>query len=144
MISENWFMQIESTIYTHLQYQLAGRNDAPFPNLNCTTSSQNESLEDVSDFPTIYIHMLPPLEIGNDLYNDTIAGLNVTFELQVFSDKSESQCRKIITAAILEMKKLRFNVSMFPDPQTENKKYYAIARFNRVVGAADQDIVPNE
>ena len=142
MVSETWFSEIESTIYTHLQYQLAGRVDAPYPSLNCTTSSQNESLENVSDFPTIYIHMLPPLEMGNDLYNTDIAAVNATIELQVFSDKSETQCRRIMSSAIIEMKKLHFNVDMFPDPQTADKKYYAIARVSRVIACGDSDIVP--
>lgn len=144
MVSETWFSEIESTIYTHLQYRLAGEYDAPFPNLNCTTSSQNESLENVSDFPTLYIHMLPPLEIGNDLTNEDVCAINATIELQVFSDKSESECRKIMSSAILEMKVLHFNVAMLPDPQTADKKYYAIARFNRVIASGDQDIVPQE
>ena len=144
MVNDTWFAQIESTVYTHLQYRLAGRIDAPFPELTCTTSSQNESLENVSDFPTLYIHLLPPQEIGNDLLNEDIAALNATFELQAFSDKSESQCRKIMSEAVIEMKKLHFNVPMLFDPQTTDKKYFAIARFNRVIGAGDKDIVAQE
>lgn len=144
MVSETWFSEIESTIYTDLEYKLALSVSAPFPNLNCTTSSQSETIENITDFPALYVHLLPPVEIGSDLYNDTIAALRVTIELQVFSDKSESECRKIMNAAILEMKRLHFNVTMFPDAQTVNKRYYAIARFNRVIGAADQDIVPTE
>lgn len=142
MVSETWFSEIESTIYTILQYKLTYVDDAPFPDLNCTTSSQSESLEGVNDFPTLYVHMLPPTEIGNDLYNEDVAAIRATFELQVFSDISESECRKIMNACILEMKKLRFNVSLFPDPQTSDKKYYAIARFTRVIASGDTDIVP--
>ena len=49
-----------------------------------------------------------------------------------------------MNACISEMKKLKFKVSMFPDPQTTDKKYYAIARFSRVVASGDEDIVPKE
>lgn len=141
MISDTWFSEIESTIFTLLQYVLVEQIGAPYPTLNCTTSSQNESLENVDDFPALYIHLLPPVEMGNDLYNEDIAALRATLELQVFSDESESECRQIMNACIREMKKLHFNISMFPDPQTSDKKYFAIARFTRIVASGDLDIV---
>lgn len=144
VISEIWFSQIESTIFTLLQYDLVEKDSAPFPNLNCTTSSENESLDGISDFPALYVHMLPPEEVGNTLYNGDIPAIRATFELQVFSNKSESECRKIMNACIMEMKKLYFNISMFPDPQTSDKKYFAIARFNRIIAGGDADIVPQE
>ena len=144
MVSDTWYAEIESTIYTHLEYKLVLSGIAPFPNLNCTTSSQSETIENITDFPALYIHLLPPVEMGNDLHNEDVAAINATIELQIFSDKSESECRKIITAAIREMKKLHFNVAMFPDPQTADKRYFAIARFTRVIAAGDQDIVPQE
>lgn len=144
MISETWFSEIESTIFTLLQYVLVEQIGAPYPTLNCTTSSQNESLENVDDFPALYVHLLPPVEMGNDLYNEDIAALRATLELQVFSDESESECRQIMNACIREMKKLHFNISMFPDPQTSDKKYFAIARFTRIVASGDTDIVTQE
>lgn len=142
MISDVWYSEIESTLYTHLQYKLADMVGAPYPQLNCTTSSQSESIDNIDIFPTLYIHMLSPIEIGNDLRNEQVAAVNATIELQVFSDVSESECRKIITSAVQEMKSLHFNVAMFPDPQTADKKYFAIARFTRVIASGDQDIVP--
>lgn len=144
MISDTWYSEIESTIFTLLQYVLVEKLDAPYPTLNCTTSSQNESLENIDDFPALYVHLLPAVEIGNDLRNEVVAAVRATIELQVFSDQSESECREIMNACICEMKKLFFNINMLPDPQTSDKKYFAIARFSRVVAAGDADIVPRE
>ena len=144
MVSETWYSEIESTILTHLQYRLTERFDAPYPALNCTTSSQTESVEDVKDFPTLYVHMLSPVEAGNDLTNATVNAVNATFDLQVFSDKSEDECRKIITTVIQEMKSLHFSVPMFPDPQTSNKKYFAITRMSRIIASGDSELVPQE
>ena len=144
MISDTWYSEIESSVFTLLQYVLVEKVDAPYPTLNCTTSSENESLENVDDFPALYVHLLPPLEMGNDLFNEDVTALRVTVELETFSDNSEDECRKIMNACIREMKKLHFNVSMFPDPQTVDKKYFAIARFTRMVAGGDADIVPKE
>lgn len=144
MISETWYSEIESTIFTLLQYVLVEKEGAPYPLLNCTTSSQNESLENVDDFPALYVHLLPPVEMGNDLCNEDITALRATVELQIFSDQSENECRKIMDACIREMKKLHFTIPMFPDPQTADKKYFAIARFSRVIAGGDAEIVPKE
>lgn len=141
MVSETWYSEIESTIFTYLQYQLKTRLDAPFPKLNLTTANQ-KNVDEVDKFPTVYVHMLPCVETGRELLNETVPAVRATFEIQVYSDKSESECRKIITSCIQEMKKLHFNVTILPDPQTSDKKYYAISRFTRIIGNGDSDIVP--
>lgn len=140
MISDTWFSEIESSIVTTLEYNLVLKDSAPFPNLNCTTSSQNESLEGVNDFPALYVHMLAAPEVGNTLDNTEISAIRATFELQVYSNKSEGECRKILNACILEMKKLHFNTTI-PDPQSAGGKYFALARFTRIIAGGDKDIV---
>lgn len=144
MVDETWYEKIESYILTILKYELVQKLLAPYPKLTCTTSNQEESLDLVGDFPTMYVHMLPPYEIGRDLTNVTVNGINCTFELTVYSDKSEKECRQIITAGIQQMKKLHFNVETFPDPRTSDKKYIAIARLNRVIASGDRELVPQD
>lgn len=144
MVDETWYDKIESYILTILKYELVQKSSAPFPKLTCTTSNQEESLELVGDFPTMYVHMLPPYEVGRDLTNVTVNGINCTFELTVYSDKSEKECRQIITAGIQQMKKLHFNVETFPDPRTSDKKYIAITRLNRVIASGDKELVPQD
>ena len=144
MVDETWYDKIESYILTILKYELVQKLSAPFPKLTCTTSNQEESLELVGDFPTMYVHMLPPYEVGRDLANVTVNGINCTLELTVYSDKSEKECRQIITAGIQQMKKLHFNVETFPDPRTSDKKYIAITRLNRVIASGDKELVPQD
>ena len=144
MVDETWYDKIESYILTILKYELVQKLLAPYPKLTCTTSNQEESLDLVGNFPTMYVHMLPPYEVGRDLTNDTVNGINCTFELTVYSDKSEKECRQIITAGIQQMKKLHFNVETFPDPRTSDKKYIAIARLNRVIASGDRELVPQD
>ena len=142
MVDEIWYSKIESYILTILKYELVQKVSAPYPKLTCTTSNQEESLEYVGNFPTMYVHMLPPLEVGMDLTNETVNGVSCSFEIIIYSDKSENDCRNIITAGIRQMKKLHFNVETFPDPRTSDKKYIAIARFNRVIASGDKELIP--
>lgn len=91
MVDETWYEKIESYILTILKYELVQKLSASFPKLTCTTSNQEESLELVGDFPTMYVHMLPPYEVGRDLTNVTVNGiialLNLLF-IQISQKKS--------------------------------------------------------
>ena len=141
-ISETWYSEIESTLLTTLEYKLVEKANAPFPNLTCTTSSENDSVDGIATFPTLYIHLLPLVEVGMDLTNESVNAVRATLELQVFSNRSEAECRKIMTRGLQEMKLLHFNVTSFPDYQTSNKRYFAIARCTRIIAGGDSEIVP--
>lgn len=133
-MASTWYSQIESSIFTYLQYMMKNRQNAPYPRLNCTTKSQSTK---PSEFPTLYIHNLNPVEMAQDLENDEVNALLATIEIQVFSNVSEKEANDIMTTAISLMKENRWNVTMFPDPQTSNKISYAIARFRKLVTESD-------
>lgn len=130
---DNWFSQIESKVFTRIKYMLSEKTDAPYPDLNCTTVSQNM----VVKFPTLYLHELQPVETGNDLVNVSVNAVLSTIEIQVWADTTEKECKDILTAAILEMKQLGFNVTMFPNVQTDSKIAWGVARFRRMIGSCD-------
>ena len=132
-MKDNWFAEIESNVFTQVSYMLVERTDAPYPELNCTTVSQNT----VVRFPTLYLHELQPVEAGNDLLNESVNAVLSTIEIQVWSNVSEKDCKDIITAAVLEMKRLGYNVTMFPSVQTDSKIAWGAARFRRMVGSCD-------
>lgn len=133
-MASTWYSQIESSIFTYLQYMMKNRQNAPYPRLNCTTKSQSTK---PSEFPTLYIHNLNPVEMAQDLENDEVNALLATIEIQVFSNVSEKEANDIMTTAISLMKENRWNVTMFPDPQTSDKISYAIARFRKLVTESD-------
>lgn len=138
-MANTWFSQIESTTLTYIQYVMKDKVGAPYPRLNCTTKSESTT---PSEFPTLYLHTLTPIEQGQDFENNEVNAVLSTIEIQVFSNKSEDEAHKIITSAISFMKDLRWNVTMFPDPQTNDKISFCIARFRKLV--TKNDIERNE
>lgn len=132
-MNEDWFAKLEETILTQLDYMLAQRADAPFPNLVVTSANQNQ----VTAFPTLYIHELSPVETGNDLNNQSVNAVIETIEIQIWTNETEEECRRLMSAAIVEMKRMRFNCTAFPNIQTENKVAFGVARFRRMIGNAD-------
>lgn len=129
-----WYADLESKIFTIVQYHLKTEKDAPFPKLKCTTASSSDF---PTEFPTLYLHELSPLENNQDMENDEVISILHSIEIQVFSNKSESEVRSIMASAIDEMKKLRYSVTLFPDPTTTNKVSSAVARFRRTIAKDD-------
>ena len=133
-MADNWFSQIQSKIYTQVTYMLKKK----YKNLNCTTSNENET---PATFPTLYLHELAPLELGQDLTNESVNAIRCTIEIQVWASggvSAELDCRNILTDASLEMKRLNFNISAMPSIQTTNKIAWGVIRCTRVIGAADK------
>ena len=133
MFDERWFSKIESNVFTQVEYMLALRKEAPYPKMKCTTVSQTT----INNFPTLYLHELQPVESGMDLTNESVNAVLCTIEIQVWSNKSEKECKDILADATLEMKRMGFNVTMFPTPITDNKIAWGAARFRRMIGAGD-------
>ena len=133
-MASTWFSEIESKVFTYISYKMTEKTGAPYPQLNCTTKSQTTT---PSKFPTLYLHNLTPVEQSQDLENDEVNSLLATIEIQVFSNQSEDEANNIMTSAIAFMKDLRWNVTMFPDPQTNDKVSFTIARFRKLVTEDD-------
>ena len=133
MYKEDWFSRIEASVFSQVDYMLASKKGAKYPNLKCTTVSQNT----ITHFPTLYLHELQPVEAGMDLTNESVNAVLSTIEIQVWTNTTERDCKNILTDVILEMKRMGFNVTMFPSIQTDSKIAWGVSRFRRMVGSGD-------
>ena len=137
-MSESWFMNIESYVFTVFEKRMNDKFDRIF----CTTS--NKDIRE-RHFPCVYLHLVEQSEVGNDLDNITINAVRTSFRVQVYS-KTAAECRAITTEAVLQLKKLRFNVIEMPVYASERDKsvFFSDARFSRIIGGGDSDIVPQD
>lgn len=137
-MSEIWFMNIEPYVFTVFKKRMKDK----FPHAYYTTENQNVTEK---KFPCVYLHLVDQAEIGNDLDNTTVNAVRANFRVQVFS-KTAAENRSIMTEAVMQLKQLRFNVTMMPVFAAERDKsvFFSDARFSRVIGAGDRDIVPQK
>lgn len=137
-MSESWFMNIEPYVFTVFKKRMREKFDHVF----YTTSNQDVR---ESKFPCVYLHLVEQTEIGNDLDNVTVNAVRASFRVQVFS-KTAAENQEIMTEAVLQLKKLRFNVIQMPIFASERDKsvFLSEARFSRVIGGGDSDIVPQD
>ena len=128
---DNWFSKVQSKVFTQVSYMLK----KTYTKLNCTTSNESET---PSKFPTLYLHELAPLEVGQDLTNESINAIKCTMEIQVWTNTTETDCRNILTDATLEMKRLNFNITAMPIVQTTDKISWGVIRCTRIIGNSDE------
>ena len=105
-----------------------------YPSLKCTTKNESET---PASFPTLYLHELQPLEVGQDLTNTSVNGIRCTIEIQVWTNTTEEDCRKILNSAVTEIKQMRFNISAMPIVQTKDKIAWGVIRATRIIGNSD-------
>jgi len=134
-MDETWYSKIESTVISQVEYMLKARANAPYPNLNITSKNQ-ETIP--ASFPTMYIHELDPIERGQDLNNVTVNAILHTMEIQVWTNEGQSKCKSILTAAITELKRMRYNIIMFPTVKTNEGIAWGVFRARRTIGAGDK------
>ena len=137
-MDEAWFSKIEPNVYTVFKKRMRKK----FPGLNITTD-QAEVNE--RKFPVVHLQELDQIETGNDLTNITVNAVIATFQVRVYS-KSAAECKDVMTEAVLQMKKLAFNITAMPIYTSEMDKtlYFSVSRFRRVIGSGDSDIVPQQ
>lgn len=129
-----WYTQLESKVFSQIEYMLKNREDAPFPNLTCTSVNENPN---EADFPCLFLHELDPVERGNDLDNATVNAVMHTIEVQVWTNEGQTSCKNIINSAVLELKRLRYNIIMLPAVKTSSGISWGVCRARRIVGAND-------
>lgn len=133
-MDETWYSKIESQVISQVEYMLKSRVDAPYPNLNITSKNQETK---PASLPTMYIHELEPVERGQDLDNVAINAVLHTMEVQVWTNVSQNECKAILTAAITELKRLRYNIIMLPTVKTDDGLAWGAFRARRMIGAND-------
>lgn len=125
---------IESKVYTRLKNNVSETFISKYPTYTVTTSDKRPSK---MTYPYVYVHEMTGIERGSTLENDTLAALNVTFQVEVYSDKSQTVTSDTMKEIVRIMKSMRFSVSAFPENLNTDSLYRKVARFERLIGDGD-------
>lgn len=88
-------------------------------------------------FPTLLLQMLESPEVGQDLDNTTVNGINAGFQIDVIDNqKTRTRVKEIMSEVRRIMKSMRFNLRDAPDMDTNDEKR-SILRVNRIIGHGD-------
>lgn len=89
-------------------------------------------------FPTIYINSIGATELAQDMENDTVNAITSIIEVQVFTQNSLSEAKKLANEVCDAMKTMRYNISISPYQSNINDNKRVVSRFRRVVCSLDE------
>lgn len=134
MADENqWAFDLETKIYSIVKSRLTSKL-TKYPNAMITNKGTSTT---TAMFPTIYIHELPGAERGQDLSGQNINAISETFQVDVTTNVSQSDAKKVMSLVAMEFKKLRFTITTFPDLSSSDDVYRSTMRCTRIIGAND-------
>ena len=79
-MDSSWVFDIQTTIYSRLKAKCEAKLKSVFPNINVTMDSHALT---TPRFPTVYVHFLAPIEVGNDLDGQDVNAIYLTAQTEV-------------------------------------------------------------
>lgn len=125
---------LESKIYTKIKYSFSDQIKKKYPDLEFTTS---DNVSTKPKFPTVYIHMLPSPEIGQDLEGLLINGTYANFQIKVTHNKKYNIAREVMNEVVRILKTMRFSIQEMPYSEFKDDAFSVLVRARRTIGAGE-------
>lgn len=134
-MANEWVEDIDSTIFTLIKINMPEKIKSKYPSIKYT-KEDSSSIE--AKFPTVKIAVVGMTERGNDLENTSINAIDITFQIDVLSNKNRVETKEIIFAIVDILKMFHFNIRpSMPIPSKEGDIYRYTMRAQRIIGAGD-------
>lgn len=131
----SWIFLIPSIVFSKVKNNFSETIKTKY-NMGDSNFSTVDSQNKDAVFPFVYIHLLPAVETGRDLEGIEINGGLFTFQVSVWSNKSQSATREVMSEVLRIMKTMRFDVVSMPEFVTKDV-YESVARFRRNISKND-------
>ena len=129
MAQNQWVIDLESKVLSLVKGKTYNKLKKRYPQIMYTTSSiSNDSQR---NFPCVYVHELGGSEANSDLERTRINTIVAGFQIEVYSNTSQLDCRTIMAEIMDCIKKLMFDVKMSPYADNQSPIYRYVARFER-------------
>lgn len=129
-----WYMMIPLMVFTKIKQNFSqtikdtyGMTDKNFSTVG---SSDTPAV-----FPFVYFNAMAASEIGADLQGNSLNGALFSFQIEVYSNKSQTDARKVMEEISRIMKTMGFEINAMPSFENAKDIHRMVARFRRVIGA---------
>ena len=89
-------------------------------------------------FPFVFVRSLASSEAGEDLEGNTINAAFLSFQVDVYDNRTQSRARNVMDEVIRIMKTMRFQVLSMPEFDASSDEPRITARFRRLIGSGDE------
>lgn len=131
-----WVMYLQSQIFTRIKNEFSSKLKTEY-NMTASNFSTVGSADTPAVFPFVYVKLLPAVEMGMDLYGNSINAGLFTFQVDVTDNKSQERSKEVAFEILRIMKSMRFEVTAMPSFEGTKNTYRSTMRFRRVIGDGD-------
>lgn len=128
-----WVLDLGDIIYDNIEEYVTNDIGKKYKDLFFTSSDINENN---ANFPAVVIKELPSMEMGMTLVNDGINAVLYGVQVEVWSNKSQLECKRVMKSVLNILKEMQFTINQMPNFDN-TKLYRLIIRANRVIGGND-------
>jgi hypothetical protein len=89
-------------------------------------------------FPFVYFNELPAVEQGRDLQGTSVNGALFTFQIDVYSNKTQNDARNVMKEIARVMKTMGFEINSMPSFEDTKDVHRMTARFRRMFGSNEK------
>lgn len=139
-MSATWVLDIETAIFATVKTRALPLLKERYENILATNFTMDNVVSSDAEFPNIYIHFLPSIEVGGDLDGTTINGIRTTVQCEITTTAEDglNGARYIASVMLEQFKKLKFSCNSLPEfnGNTADTKRM-VFRATRIIGAND-------
>lgn len=132
----DWYMMIPLMVFTRLKQNFSQTIKDTYKMTDSNFSTVGSS-KAPAVFPFVYVNALPASEQGRDLQGTSVNGALFTFQVDVYSNKTQNEARKVMSEITKVMKTMGFEINSMPSFESTQDVHRMTARFRRMFGADD-------
>ena len=133
----DWYMMIPLMVFTKLKQNFSQtiKDTYKMTDKNFSTVGSSDT---PAVFPFVYFNALPASEQGIDLQGTSVNGALFGFQIDVYSNKTQAEARKVMSEVTKVMKTMGFEIVSMPSFESTKDVHRMTARFRRMFGADDK------
>lgn len=127
-----WYMMIPLMVFTRIKQEFSQTIKDTY-NMTDKNFSTVGSSDTPAVFPFVYVQTLPATEQGRDLQGTSVNGALFSFQVDVYSNKTQSEARNVMSEVTRIMKDMGFEITSMPSLENTQDVHRMTARFRRLL-----------
>lgn len=128
----DWYIMIPLMVFTKLKQNFSQKIKQTY-NMTDKNFSTVGSSNAPAVFPFVYFNALPATEQGRDLQGTSVNGALFGFQIDVYSNKTQTEARNVMKEITRIMKTMGFEINSMPSFEDTKDVHRMTARFRRLL-----------
>lgn len=133
----DWDMMIPLMVFTRIKQNFSQtiKDKYSMTDKNFSTVGSSDT---PAVFPFVYVQTLPGAEHGIDMQGVSVNAGMFSFQIDVYSNKTQTDARKVMAEVRRIMKEMGFECNQMPSFENTKDVHRMTARFRRLIGVGDK------